>query len=113
MVLDNYIEQEINGKKYKLCLSNMAIFQAERELASGKLLVTLADPPLSMGDLFALFKWSIIGGGEKVDDEKALELFLQLNSEIGAIAVFNIILETLQKAEILGKNPNKAAKKKA
>lgn len=109
MVLDNYIEQDISGKKYKLCLSNMAIFKAEKELSSGKLLVALADPPLSMGDLFALFKWALIGGGNKVDEEKALELFLELNSEVGAIAVFNIILETLQKAEIFGKNPNQAA----
>lgn len=105
MVLDNYIEQEINGKTYKLCLCNKAIFQAERELTCGKLLVALADPPLSMGDLFTLFKWALIGGGEKVDEDQALELYLSLISEKGAIPVFNIILETLQKAEILGKTP--------
>ncbi len=109
MVLDNFIEQEIGGRKYKLCLSNMAIFKAERELASGKLMLMLRDLPPSMGDLFTLFKWSLIGGGTVVSEEKAFELYLQLTSEVGSTAVFNIILETLKKAGILSENPKQAA----
>lgn len=110
MVLDNFVEVEIESKKYKLCLNNMSIFRAEKELTSGKLLVTLSDPPLSMGDLFTLFKWALIGGGHKYDEEKYFSLFLGLNDEVGAIAVFNILLEVIQKAGIIGKKP-RAAKK--
>ena len=33
MVLDNYCEIEIAGKKYKMCLRNRCIFAAEAELA--------------------------------------------------------------------------------
>lgn len=112
MVLDNYVEVEIEGNKYKLCLRNKYAFMAEKELASGKLLVALSDPPLSMGDMFVLFKYSLLGGGHVLQESEYLNLFISLNSSVGAVGFFNIILETIQKAEIIGKNPA-AAKKKA
>ena len=55
MVLDNYCEIEIAGKKYKMCLRNRCIFAAEAELANGNLLKTVTNMPLSYQDMFALF----------------------------------------------------------
>lgn len=110
MVLDNYVEVEIDGAKYKLCLKNLYAFMAEKELASGKLLVALAHPPLAMGDLYVLFKYALMGGGHEFEEEKYFSLFISLNNAVGAVGFFNIILEVIQKAEIIGKNP-KAAKK--
>ena len=37
MVLDNYCEIEIEGKKYKMCLRNRCVFAAEAELVNGNL----------------------------------------------------------------------------
>lgn len=112
MVLDKYVEVEIEGEKYKLCLNNICAFMAEKELASGKLMVALANPPLSLGDMFALFKYSLLGGGHKLTDEEYFSLFISLNNAVGPVGFFNIILEVIQKAELIGKNPQ-AAKKKA
>lgn len=114
MVLDNYVEVEIEGAKYKLCLNNENIFKAERELASGKLMVALSEPPMAMGDMFVLFKYALIGGNNGGFNQNSyFALFSALNSEIGPIAVFNIILETISKAGILGKNQKAAPRKKA
>lgn len=110
MVLDNFVEVEIEGKKYKLCLNNKCVFLAERELASGKLLMALADPPMSMGDMYTLFAYALQGGGNNLSDEKKFLLFIALNNEVGPIALFNIILEVVSKAGIIGKNPQAAPK---
>ena len=112
MVLDNYVEVEIEGKKYKLCLKNVCAFMAEKELASGKLLVALAQPPMSLGDMFVLIKYAMLGGGHKLEEEEYFSLFISLIDAAGPVGVFNIILEVIQKAELIGKN-QQAAKKQA
>ena len=87
MVLDNYCEIEIDGKKYKMCLKNRCVFAAESELVNGNLLTTVANMPLSYQDMFTLFKWALIGGGQKfADDDEACGMSVKTVEELGSAA---------------------------
>ena len=114
MVLDNYCEIEIDGKKYKMCLKNRCVFAAESELANGNLLTTVANMPLSFQDMFTLFKWALIGGGQKfADDDEAFELYVKAVEELGNVAVFAPVYVAIQKSGLLtnGTKKVKAAEK--
>ena len=114
MVLDNYCEIEIDGKKYKMCLKNRCVFAAESELANGNLLTTVANMPLSFQDMFTLFKWALIGGGLKfADDDEAFELYAKAVEELGSVVVFGKVYEAIQKSGLLsnGTKKVKAAEK--
>ena len=114
MVLDNYCEIEIDGKKYKMCLKNRCVFAAEAELVNGNLLKTVTNMPLSYQDMFALFKWALIGGGSKfADDDEAFELYAKAVEELGSVVVFGKVYETIQKSGLLtnGTKKVKAAEK--
>ena len=114
MVLDNYCEIEIDGKKYKMCLRNRCVFAAEAELVNGNLLKTVTNMPLSYQDMFALFKWALIGGGSKfADDDEAFELYAKAVEELGSVVVFGKVYEAIQKSGLLssGAKKVKAAEK--
>ena len=108
MVLDNYCEIEIDGKKYKMCLRNRCVFAAEAELVNGNLLKTVTNMPLSYQDMFALFKWALIGGGSKfADDDEAFELYAKAVEELGSVVVFGKVYEAIQKSGLLRKKKKK------
>ena len=114
MVLDNYCEIEIDGKKYKMCLRNRCVFAAEAELVNGNLLKTVTNMPLSYQDMFALFKWALIGGGSKfADDDEAFELYVKAIEELGSVVVFGKVYEAIQKSGLMsnGTKKVKAAEK--
>ena len=114
MVLDNYCEIEIEGKKRKMCLRNRCVFAAEAELVNGNLLKTVTNMPLSYQDMFALFKWALIGGGAKFSDEdEAFELYAKAVEELGSVVVFGKVYEAIQKSGLLsnGTKKVKAAEK--
>ena len=109
MVLDNYCEIEIDGKKYKMCLKNRCVFAAESELANGNVLTTVANMPLSFQDMFTLFKWALIGGGQKfADDDEAFELYVKAVEELGSAAVFSQVYVAIQKSGLLSNGTKKA-----
>lgn len=108
MVLDNYCEIEIEGKRYKMCLRNRCVFAAESELVNGNLLKTVTNMPLSYQDMFALFKWALIGGGAKfADEDEAFELYAKAVEELGSVTVFGKVYDAIQKSGLLSSGTKK------
>ena len=113
MVLDNYCEIEIEGKRYKMCLRNRCVFAAEAELVNGNLLKTVTNMPLSYQDMFALFKWALVGGGSKfADDDEAFELYVKAVEELCSVVVFGKVYEAIQKSGLMSNGTKKEKTKK-
>lgn len=102
MVFDNFTEIEIGEKKYKLCLKNKCAFLAERELSTKNILTAIQQQPMSMEDLFIFFKYGLIGGGNRLTEDQAFDLFLDAIAEKEYAEVFQKTLETLMKSGLLG-----------
>ncbi|MBQ0066777.1 MAG: hypothetical protein KBS60_01125 [Phascolarctobacterium sp.] len=99
MVLDVFKNVTIDGKEYKLGFPNKVLYKAERELSCGNLIRVMAFPPPSMGDIFVLFKYALIGGGHKFTEEEYDDLFNNAIAELGGyVGVSEIILAALELA---------------
>lgn len=113
MVLDSFVEIEIGGIKYKLCLKNKCAFAAEAELGEKNLMVALSKLPLSSRDAFVLFKWGLIGGGTELTDDAAFELYLEALQEKSNLELHNAILELIAKSGLVSEGKKVAAAKQA
>lgn len=104
MVLDREVILEIQDKKVNLCLPIKVLFKLERELNNKNLMVTLANQPLSMEDLYTIFKYCVIGGNNKdyTTEEDYEDLFLECLDELTYINTFNKVIETMTKSGVLG-----------
>ena len=104
MVFDCYVTCHINGQDYKLGLPNRYLFAAERECSKGNLIKVMQDPPPSMGDIYILFKYALLGGGNNLNDEQIDELFNACMAEHnGFIGLTQIVFEVFAKAAPLAK----------
>lgn len=101
MVLDKYIEKEINGKTYQFCLPIKYLFKAERETTRKSLILTMSELPLNVEDIFVLFKYAFLGGGNKENDVEAL--FYDAIDDLGLPAIQMLIIDVLQKSGVFGK----------
>lgn len=107
LVFDNFAEREIDGKVYKFTLRTRGVFMCERALINHNLLLTIANQPFASEDLFTLFKYSVLGGGQNLDDDAMFDLFIMANAQFGVEGMTELIVEVLMKSGILGsaKNP--------
>lgn len=102
LVFDNFAERVIDGKSYKFTLRNKGIFLCERALRNGNLLATIADQPFASEDLYTLFKFSAIGGGNNFNEDEMFDFFILANAELGVEGMMELIVEVLTKSGILG-----------
>lgn len=109
MVLDKYVEKEINGKIYKFCFPVKMVFKAERELASKKLLQCISELPMSTEDHFVLFKYALMGGDNDLKGVDIEDLWLDAIDQLTYAGVFEVFMVALQKSGVIGrvvvKNP--------
>lgn len=104
MVFDVYKTVVINGKEYKLGFPNDVLFEAEQRVAGGNLIKLIATPPPSIGDIYILFKYAVLGGGNNLNNTGIDELFNDAIAELGGIVgVGQIVLDVLAKAAPLQK----------
>ena len=107
MVFDKYVELEINGKVHKLCYPVRYVFEAERHLADGNLMVLVSKAangiPPTVSDMFILIKYAFLGGDPKLTEEEAEELYLEAVSEKSLVEVSGLAMEALRKSGVLGK----------
>ena len=70
MVFDKYVELEISGKMHKLCYPVKMVFEAERHLTDGNLLVLVSKAasgvPPTVYDMFVLIKYALMGGDPRM-----------------------------------------------
>lgn len=109
MVLDKFVEKEINGKPYKFCFTVKMVFMAERNLASKKLLQCISDLPMSTEDHFTLFKYALMGGNNGVKEAEIEDLWLDAIDQLTYAGVFEIIITALQKSGVIGRVKNTEA----
>ena len=106
MVLDKYVDLEFGGKKHRLCYPVKYVFEAERQLFDGNILVlvlkaTQGVPP-SVHDMFVIIKYGLMGGDPKLTEEQAENLYLEAVDEKPLLDVFKPALEALKKSGVLG-----------
>ena len=106
MVLDKYVELEISGKMHKLCYPVKMVFEAERHLTDGNLLVLVSKAasgvPPTVYDMFVLIKYALMGGDPKLTEDEAEELYLEAVNEKTLIEVSRLAMEALKKSGVLG-----------
>ena len=107
MVFDKYVDLEINGKVHKLCYPVKYVFEAERHLTDGNLLVMVGKAangiPPTVGDMFTITKYALMGGDPKLTEDEAEELYLEAVSEKSLTEVTGLAMEALRKSGVLGK----------
>lgn len=116
MILDKRIAVKIRGKNYFLCFPVACIFEAEQEMQRKNLLLTFANPPLSLSDTFVLFKYGIIGGDATLREMKDTyfeELYLDAVAELTLPVIMAKVSEAVNKSGILGREKKAQAAKKA
>ena len=115
MVLDKYVDLEIGGKVHKLCYPVKYVFEAERQLTDGNILVLMAKAgngiPPTVQDMFTIVKYAIMGGDAKLTEEEAEELYLEAVSEKSLVEVFQLATDALKKSGVLGKEKKAQAAK--
>ncbi len=113
MLFDKCAEIEIQGKKHLLCYPLKYVWAAERQLYDRNfaLLVNNAANgiPPSMGDVYVIFKYALMGGDPKLEEEEADELYLAAMEEHPTIDLFRLALQALEKSGILGKRKKEQA----
>ena len=117
MVLDKYVELEISGKMHKLCYPVKMVFEAERHLTDGNLLVLVSKAangvPPTVYDMFVLIKYALLGGDPKLTEDEAEELYLEAISEKTLVEVSGLAMEALKKSGVLGQEKKAPAAPKA
>jgi len=117
MVLDKYVELEISGKMHKLCYPVKMVFEAERHLTDGNLLVLVSKAasgvPPTVYDMFVLIKYALMGGDPKLTEDEAEELYLEAVNEKTLIEVSRLAMEALKKSGVLGQEKKAPAAPKA
>lgn len=115
MVLDKYVELEIGGKVHKLCYPVKYVFEAERQLDDGNIMVLLAKAgngiPPSVHDMFTITKYALMGGDKKLTEDEAEELYLEAVDERSLLEVFQLATDALKKSGVLGKEKKVQAAK--
>ena len=117
MVFDKYVELEISGKMHKLCYPVKMVFEAERHLTDGNLLVLVSKAasgvPPTVYDMFVLIKYALMGGDPKLTEDEAEELYLKAVNEKTLIEVSRLAMEALKKSGVLGQEKKAPAAPKA
>lgn len=117
MVFDKYVELEIDGKVHKLCYPVKMVFEAERHLTDGNLLVLVSNAasgvPPTVYDMFVLIKYALMGGDPKLTEDAAEELYLEAVNEKTLIEVSRLAMEALKKSGVLGQEKKAPAAPKA
>jgi hypothetical protein len=99
----------VNEKEYKLQFTIKSLIMMEKELNAKSLLDTLASPPFTFGDTFTMFKWGLIGGNNKLAEEKTEELMLNYTEEFSFADLQGLIISALAKSGAIGR-PDKKRK---
>lgn len=107
--IDRFETVKINEQDYKLQFTVKSLIMMEKELASKSLLETLASPPFSFGDTYTMFKWALIGGGNKLNEEKIEALMLDHNEQFSFAELQGLLISALAKSGAIGK-PDKKRK---
>jgi len=106
MVLDKYVDVEFGGKKHRLCYPIMQVFEAERQLTDGNIMVMLTKAgegiPPTLYDMFTIVKYALMGGDPKLTEEEAGELYLEAVAEVPVLELFRLSVEALKKSGVLG-----------
>lgn len=117
MVLDKYVEFNLNGKTHKMCYPVKYVFEAERHLSDGNLMVLVSKAangvPPTVNDMFTLIKYAIIGGDPKLTEDEAEELYLEAVSEITLVEMADLAMQALRKSGVLGQEKKAPAAPKA
>lgn len=111
MILDKFVEVEFGGKKHRLCYPIKQVFEAERQLTDGNIMVMLTKAgegiPPTLYDMYTIIKCALMGGDPKLTEYEAEELYLEAVAEVPVLDLFRASVEALQKSGVLGK-PKKA-----
>jgi len=117
MVLDKYVELEIDGRKHKMCYPVKMVFEAERHLTEGNLMVLVSNAasgiPPTVNDMFTIIKYALMGGDPKLTEDAAEELYLEAVNEKTLIEVSRLAMEALKKSGVLGQEKKAPAAPKA
>lgn len=117
MVIDKYVELEINGKKHKMCYPIRMVFEAERHLSDGNLMVLVSKAasgvPPTVYDMFTIIKYALMGGDPKLTEDEAEALYLEAVSEKTLVEVSGLAMEALKKSGVLGQEKKAPAAPKA
>lgn len=116
MVLDKFEELEFDGKKHKLCYPIKYVWEAERQLSDGNILILVVNAtqgvPPTVHDMFIIIKYALMGGDTKLTEAQAEGLYLDAVNEKSLLEVFKSALEALKKSGVLG-DPKKMEAAKA
>lgn len=111
MVLDKFVDVEFGGKKHRLCYPIRQVFEAERQLTDGNIMVMLTKAgegvPPTLYDMFTIVKFALLGGDPKLTEEEAEEMYLEAVAEVPVLELFRLSVEALKKSGVLG-SPKKA-----
>ncbi len=107
--IDRFETFSVNEKEYKIQFTIKTLIMLEKELSAKSILDTLASPPFTFGDTFIMFKWGLIGGGNKINEEKAEELMLAYTETYSFAELQALIISALAKSGAIGR-PDKKRK---
>lgn len=107
MVLDIEVEKEIGGKKYTFKLPIKMLFKAERELVRGSMILTMANLPFNLEDLYTLLKYSLKGGQPTIRESEIEDIYFQAIEELGLPELQQLMLEVVEKSAAFGKAKKK------
>lgn len=111
MVFDKFVDIEFGGKKHRLCYPVRRVFEAERQLTDGNIMVMLSKAgdgiPPTLYDMFVIIKYALMGGDPKLTEEQAEELYLEAVAEVPVLEMFRASVDALRKSGVLG-SPKKA-----
>lgn len=106
MVFDKYVEIEVGGKKYKMCYPIKFVWEAERHLTDGNLMVLVGKAangvPPTVYDTFVLIKYALMGGNPKLTEDEAEAMYLEIVAEKTLVEVAGLAMEALRKSGVLG-----------
>ena len=107
MVLDKFAEFEIKGKTHKLCYPLKYVWEAERQLMDRNFILIVANAanniPPSMGDIYVMFKYALLGGNPLLTEKEADELYLAAVEDNDPVVLLRAALDALKKSGALGK----------
>lgn len=101
--IDRFETFKVNEQEYKLQFTIKSLIMMEKELASKSILETLASPPFSFGDTYTMFKWALIGGNNKLNEEKTEALMLAYTEESSIADLQLLLINALTKSGAIGK----------
>ena len=107
--IDRFETLKVNEQEYKLQFTIKSLIMMEKELASRSILETLASPPFSFGDTYTMFKWALVGGNNRLNEEKTEALMLAYTEETSIADLQLLLINALTKSGALGK-PDKKRK---